>query len=94
MLKSARHNYFPIFQRIRDKLSWKMCALLTSEIFTLFVHTLTPYDKYSRRYLQIIWQQLQTPLSQKRKIFFGFFIAFLKCAWNLQILKKEKSIPA
>ena len=71
-----------------------MSALVTSEIFRLFVNTLTPDDKYSRRYLQIIWQQLQTPLSQKGKTFFGFFIAFLKCAWSLQILKKKEEYPS
>ena len=51
MLKSARHHYFPIFPWIREKLSWKMSALVTSEIFRLFVNTLTPDDKYSRRYM-------------------------------------------
>ena len=29
-------------------------------------------------------QQFQTPLSQKQKAFSGIFIAFLKCAWNLE----------
>ena len=71
-----------------------MFAFVTSEIFSLFVNTLTPDDKYSRRYLQIIWQQLQTPLSQKGKTFFGFFISFLKCAWSLQILKKKEEYPS
>ena len=46
-----------------------MSALVTSEIFLLFVNTLTPDDKYSRSYMQIFWQQLQTPLSQKGKAF-------------------------
>ena len=54
--KSTRHDYFPIFPRIRDKLSWKKSALLTSEIFLLFVNTLTPDDNYSRRNMQIFWQ--------------------------------------
>ena len=67
-----------------------MSALVTSEIFRLFVNTLTPDDKYSRRYMQIFWQQLQTPLSQKGFGFFRFFIAFLKCAWNLQNSEKKE----
>ena len=46
-------------------MSWKMSALVTSEIFRLFVNTLTPDDKYSRRNMQIFWQQLQTLLSQE-----------------------------
>ena len=39
--------------------------------------------------MQNLPQQFQTPLSQKRKIFSGFFIAFLKCAWNLEHFKKK-----
>ena len=61
-----------------------MSALVTSEIFRLFVNTLTPDDKYSRRYMHIFWQQLQTSLSQKGKAFCQFFFAFMKCAWNLE----------
>ena len=34
-------------------------------------------------------QQYQTPLSQKQKNFSGFFIAFLKCAWNLEHFQKK-----
>ena len=56
-----------------------MSALVTSEIFKLFVNTLTSDDKYSRRYIQIFWQQLERPLSQKGIAFFQFFIAF----WNV-----------
>ena len=61
-----------------------MSALVTSEIFRLFVYTLTPDDKYSRRNIQIFWQQLQTNLSQKGKTFFQFLIVFLNCGWNWQ----------
>ena len=67
-----------------------MSALGTSEIFTMFLNTLTPDDKYSRRNIQTFWQQVQTPLSQKRKTFFRFFIEFLKCAWNLKHSEKKK----
>ena len=56
-----------------------MSALVTSEIFRRFVNTLTPDDKYSRRYIQIFLQQLQTPLPQKGMALFRFFIAF----WNV-----------
>ena len=61
-----------------------MSALVTSEIFRVFVNTLTADEKYSRRNMRIFWQQLQTPLSQKGKTFFRFFIAYVKCAWNLE----------
>ena len=69
-----------------------MSALVTTEIFTLFVNTLTPDDKYSRRYMQIFWHQLQRLLSQEEKTFFWFFIAFPKCAQNLEHSEKNKSI--
>ena len=67
-----------------------MSALVTSEIFRLFVNTLTPDDKYFRRYMQIFWQQLQRPLSRKGIPFFRFLIAFLKCAWNLEHFEKKE----
>ena len=67
-----------------------MSVLVRSDIFRLFVNTLTPDVKYSRRNMQIFWQQFQTPLSQKRKIFFDFLLHF----WNVHeienILRKER----
>ena len=39
-------------------------------------------------------QQFQTPLSQKQKIFSGFFIAFLECAWNLEHFQKKDEDPS
>ena len=42
-----------------------MSVLVASEISRLFVNTLFPDDKYSRRYIQIFSQQPQKPLSQK-----------------------------
>ena len=94
LLMSAQHNYFPLFQQIRDKLSWKKSALVTFEIFLLFVNTLTPDDKCSRRYIQTFWQQVQAPLSQKEETFFRFFIAFLKCAWNLEHSQTKEEYPS
>ena len=94
LLRLPRHHYFPIFPRIRDKLTWKMSALVTSEIFRLFVNTLSPDDKYSRRNIQIFWEQLQTLLSQKRDTFCQFLIAFLKCAWNLEHSEKKEEYPS
>ena len=67
-----------------------MSVLVTSEIFRLFVNTFTPDDKYSRHYMQIFLQQLQTPLSKKGMAFFRFFIAFLKYAWNLKNSEKKE----
>ena len=70
-----------------------MSALVTCEIFRLFLNTLTPDDKYFRRYMQIFWQQLQAILSQKRKTLCGFFIAFLKCARNLEHSENKEEYP-
>ena len=71
-----------------------MSALVTSGIFRLFLNTLTPADKYSRRNMQIFWQQFKTLISQKGKTFCGFFIAFLKCAWNLEHSQKKEQYPS
>ena len=56
-----------------------MFALVTSQIFRLFVNTLTPDDKYSRRDMQTFWEQAQTPLSQKGETFLDFSLNF----WNV-----------
>ena len=61
-----------------------------SEIFRLSVKTLTPDEKYSRRNMQVFWQQLQTPLSRKGKTIFLFFIGYLKCAWNWENSEKKE----
>ena len=44
--------------------------------------------------MQNLPQIFQTPASQKQKIFFGFFIAFLKCAWNLEHFQKKDEYPS
>ena len=71
-----------------------MSAIVTSEIFRLFVNTLTPDVKYSRRNMQIFWQQLETPLSEKRKTFSDFLLHFSNVHEIENILKKKKSILA
>ena len=42
---------------------------------------------------KIYRQQFQTPLSQKQKTFSAFFIAFLKCAWNLEHFQRKDEYP-
>ena len=39
-------------------------------------------------------QQLQTPISQKQKIFSGFFIEYLECASNLELFEKKHEHPS
>ena len=39
-------------------------------------------------------EQLQTPISQKQKIFTGFSIAYLECASNLEHFEKKDEIPS
>ena len=55
---------------------------------------MTTDDKYSRRNMLNFTQQLEAPLSQEQKIFTGFFIAFLKCALNLEHLGKKDEYPS
>ena len=44
--------------------------------------------------MQNLPQQFQTPFSQKQKTFSGFFIVFLKYAWNLQHFQKKDEHPS
>ena len=54
---------------------------------------MTTDDKYSRRNMLNFTQQLEALFSQNQKTFSVFFIAFLKCALNLQHLGKKDEYP-
>ena len=54
---------------------------------------MTADGKYSRRNMLKFMQQLERPLSQKQKTFYGFFIPFLKCALNLEHFEKKDVYP-
>ena len=70
-------------------MGWTKSSMVGSEIFTLFVNTLTTNYKYSRRNMLKFTQQLEAPLPQKQKTFSGLFLAFLKCALNLEHFEKK-----
>ena len=73
---------------------WTKSAIVWSEILTLFVNTLTTDYKYSRRNMLNFTLQLEALLSQKQKTFSGFFLAFLKCALNLEHFEKKDEYPS
>ena len=54
---------------------------------------MTTEDKYSRRKMLNFTQQLEATLSQKQKTFSGPFLAFLKCALNLEHFEKKDECP-
>ena len=54
---------------------------------------MTTDDKYSRRIMLNFTQQFEALLSQKQKTFSGFFLAFLKCASNLEHFEKKDEYP-
>ena len=60
----------------------------------LFVNALSADDQYFGSNMQNLPQQFQPPLSQKQKTFSRFFIAFLKCAWNLEHFQKKYEYPS
>ena len=64
------------------------------EILRPFVNGLTSVDKYSSTNMKNSPQQFQTPLSPKQKTFSEFFIAFLKCAWNLEHFQNKDEYPS
>ena len=44
---------------------------------------------YSRRNMQTLMQQVQTPIALKQKTFSRFFIAFLISTWNGEHFQKK-----
>ena len=55
---------------------------------------MTTDDRYSRRNMLNFTQQFEALLSQKQKIFSGFFLPFLKCALNLEHFEKKDEYPS
>ena len=55
---------------------------------------MTADDRYIRCNMQNFPPQPQTPISQKQKIFSGFFIAYLECASNLKHFEKKDENPS
>ena len=55
---------------------------------------MTTDDKYSRRNMRIVTQQFEALLTQKQKTVSGFFLAFLKCALNLEHFEKKHEYPS
>ena len=74
-------------------MSWRKPALVSSEILRLFVSLLTANEWYIRCNMRNFQQQFQTPISQKQKMFSGFFIAYLECASNLEHFEKKDEHP-
>ena len=64
------------------------------EILRLFVNALTADHKCSGSNMQNLRQLFQTPLYQKQKTVSGFFILFVKCAWNLEHFQKKDEYPS
>ena len=50
---------------------------------------MTTDEEYSRRKMLNFEEQLEVPLSQRHKIFSGYFLAFLECALNLKHFEKK-----
>ena len=75
-------------------MSKKKSASVWYEILRPFFNELTADDKYSGSNMQNLPQQFQTPLYHKQKTFSWFFIAFLKCAWNLEHFQKKDDYPS
>ena len=55
---------------------------------------MTTDDKYSRQNMLNFTQELEAPLSQRQKLFYGSFLAFLKCDLNLEHFEKKMGILA
>ena len=93
VLKSARNHYYPLFSSIRGKLSSEKSALVWCEILSLFVYAWTADDNYSRQQYAEFMATISNAITSETNLVSGFFIAFLKCAWNLEHFQKKDEHP-
>ena len=73
LLKSAGHDYYPLFSSIRGKLSCKTFALVWYEILRLFFNAWTAGDNYAERNMQSLRQKLSNAIISETKDFFLIF---------------------
>ena len=69
----------------------KVC-ISVPEILRLFVNIWLPTTSIPLAMCTI--SRNKSNVSQKQKAFSGFFIAFLKCAWNLEHFEKKDEYPS
>ena len=55
---------------------------------------MTTDGKYSRRNMLNFTQQFKAPLPEKQNTFSGCFLAFLKCALNLEHFEQRDEYPS
>ena len=84
LAKSPWEHFYHIFSSFSGKLIWKMCPLVLGEILGVFVNTMTVDGRYPGHNCQNLPVPIQMQLSQKRKTFSQFFVAFLKSASNFK----------
>ena len=94
LLKSVRHDYYPLFSSICGKLSCKKSALVWCESLRLFVKTLTADENYSRQQYVEFTATISNAVISEKKDFFWFLIAILKCAQNLEHFQKKNEYPS
>ena len=68
--------------------------LVTWNVLTLFVNTLTADDKYSVISRDNWMQTIQMHLSQKQKIFSEFFSSFFESALNFEHFQRKMTLIA
>ena len=73
-------------------MSCKTSLLVTFEILGLFFNTLTVDDKYPCYKNEAFRLAIQVQLSKKLKLFYQFFIAFLKSTPNFAHVEKKDQV--
>ena len=90
LLRSARNNFYTTIPLIWDRKSRNRLVLVGSEVLGQLVNTLTADYKHSAQNRENLPQQVQTQISQERKTFYRFFIAFLKSTLNLEYFERKE----
>ena len=92
LLKSASQDLHHIHQSAERKLCSKKSLLLTCKIFGLLVNILAIAKKYLVLHRDNLTIPIQMQLSQKRKNFSQYFVAFLKYSLSFKHFEK-KDVP-
>ena len=90
VLKSARHNYYPLFLSIRVKLSCKKSALVWCEILSQFVYARTADDNYSRQQYAEFTATISNAIIWETKNIFRIFYCISEMCMKLGAFSKKR----
>ena len=92
LLEPGLQRFYPKIPLIQDKVIWKICRLVRSEILGLFGNTFTADRMYCCHRWEKLQRRVQMLFSKKRRTFSEYFLAFLESTQDFAYFEKKDQL--